>query len=106
MYEKLIVEGVGTFLLICVILHSASDNRIGYFGIAAALFVVINLGATVSGAHYNPAVTFAMILENKIAFNLGLLYIISQIIGAYGALKFNSIVLENAMVMNNGMISW
>ena len=99
MYEKLVVETIGTFLLICVILHSASDNRIGYFGIAAALFVVINLGASVSGAHYNPAVTFAMILENKIAFNLGLLYILSQLIGAYGALKFNSIVLESGTMM-------
>jgi len=99
MYEKLVVETIGTFLLICVILHSASDNRIGYFGIAAALFVVINLGASVSGAHYNPAVTFAMILENKIAFNLGLLYILSQLVGAYGALKFNSIVLENGSMM-------
>jgi aquaporin Z len=94
MQEKLIVETIGTFLLTSVILHSSVDNKIGYFGIAATLFVAILIGASVSGAHYNPAVTFAMILENKIAFSLGILYILSQLIGAFAAVKFNSYVLN------------
>lgn len=99
MYEKLIVEIIGTFLLICVILHSRTDNKIGYLGIAAALFVAINIGASISGAHYNPVVTFVMILENKITFTLGILYILAQITGAFTALKFNNMVLENAMIV-------
>jgi aquaporin Z len=92
--KKLLVEFVGSFFFIVVILNSMNDNKIGPHGIAIALLAVIYFGGNISGAHFNPAVTWAMILENKLAFNLGVSYIISQLSGAYTAYQFNSLVLK------------
>jgi len=93
--KKLIVEFLGSFFFIVVILNSLNDNKIGPHGIAIALLAAIYIGGNISGAHFNPAVTFAMILENKLVFNLGILYIISQLSGAFAAYHFNKIVLKN-----------
>jgi len=92
---KLIVEAVGTFFFLSVILHSLNDKSIGPFGVAVALLAVIYFGNSVSGAHYNPAVTFAMITENRLPLAVGLVYIAAQLIGAFGAVKFNHLVLKN-----------
>ena len=92
---KLVVEAVGTFFFLSVILHSLNDTTIGPFGVAVALLAVIYFGNSVSGAHYNPAVTFAMITENRLPLAVGLVYIVAQLIGAFGAVKFNHLVLKN-----------
>jgi len=92
--NKIIVEFIGTFILLSVILHSAHDKTIGAIGIAATVLAVISLGASISGAHYNPAVTFAMIFENKITTSLGLFYVLAQLLGAFSAFLFNHIVLS------------
>ena len=92
---KLVVEAVGTFFFLSVILQSLNDTTIGPFGVAVALLAVIYFGNSVSGAHYNPAVTFAMITENRLPLAIGLVYIAAQLIGAFGAVKFNHLVLKN-----------
>jgi aquaporin Z len=92
--NKLIVETVGTFFFLSVILHSAHDKTIGAFGIAAALLAAIYLGGSISGGHYNPAVTFVMMFENKVTIPLGIFYILSQLLGAMGAFLFNHIILD------------
>lgn len=92
--QKLLVEAVGTFVLLVIIFHSADNPLIGPIGIAVALLTAINLGVDISGAHYNPAVTFAMFIDNKIPMYLGLSYIAAQLIGAYSAYMFNKEVLK------------
>ncbi len=92
--QKLLVEAVGTFILLSIIFHSIDNPSIGPIGIAVALLTVIYLGGDISGAHYNPAVTFAMFMDNKIPMYLGLSYIVAQLIGAYGAYMFNKEVLK------------
>jgi len=91
----LIVEFLGTFFFLSVILHSFDDSRIGAFGISAALLTAIYLGGSLSGGHYNPAVTVAMFLDNKLTLSVALLYIVVQLCGAYGAYIFNNHVLKN-----------
>lgn len=93
--HKLIVETIGTFVLLSVILHSANDNRIGPIGISSTLLAVIYLGASTSGAHYNPVVTVTMILNNKISANLGIFYILAQLFGGIFAFLFNKIILAS-----------
>lgn len=93
--NKYIVEAVGTFFFLSVILHSLNDNGIGPQGVAIALLASIYFGASVSGAHFNPAVSFVMFLENKLTVGLLLGYITSQYIGAATAWKFNDLVLKN-----------
>jgi aquaporin Z len=91
---KLIVEGVGTFFFLSVILHSLNDSTIGPFGVAVALLAVIYFGNSVSGAHFNPAVTFAMLIENRLPFIVAVLYIAAQLVGAFGAVEFNHYILK------------
>jgi aquaporin Z len=97
--QKLLIEAVGTFVFLAVIFHSVDNKLIGPIGVSAALYTAINLGVDISGAHYNPAVTFAMFMENKISFYVGLSYVTAQLIGAYAAFMFNKEVLKkNAIV--------
>jgi aquaporin Z len=93
--NTLLVEFLGSFFFISIILHSIENKSIGAPGIAVALLATIYFGGTISGAHYNPAVTIAMMLENKLTIALGALFIISQIAGALVAVKFNANILKN-----------
>ena len=92
--QKLLIEAVGTFVFLAVIFHSLDNPAIGPIGVSIALLTAIHLGADISGAHYNPAVTFAMYMDNKIPMVLGLSYIGAQLVGAYGAYMFNKEVLK------------
>jgi len=60
-------EFQGVFILCCVV-HCLVHHNVpmGALYAGATLMSLIYLGATVSGAHYNPAVTLALALEKKI----------------------------------------
>ena len=96
--NKYIVEAVGTCVFLSVIMHSMNDSTIGGHGIAIALLAVIYLGGSISGGHFNPAVSVAMFLENKITSSLLIGYVCSQLIGAGAAWKFNDVVLKNLKI--------
>ncbi|KAG2486531.1 hypothetical protein HYH03_014832 [Edaphochlamys debaryana] len=58
-----------------------------------ALVAVIYAFANISGAHINPAVTFALICTGHMKWWRGLLYIIAQILGAiFGALIYTALI--------------
>lgn len=59
---------------------------------AATLGIIIKVGASVSGAHYNPAVTFANFLLRKNSLALALQYLLAQVVGA-----ICGVILANAM---------
>lgn len=58
----------------------------------AALFVLILSFSTISGAHFNPAVTLTELTNRRIPLGDGLLYVAAQVAGAVGG-----VVLANAM---------
>ena len=60
--NKYIVEFIGTFFLILIIGLTGNPVAIGL-----GLSVLIYMGAHISGAHYNPAVTLAMFLNEEIS---------------------------------------
>ncbi len=90
---KVIVEILGTFFFLSVILNTLNDASIGAIGVAVTLLAAIYFGASTSGAHFNPAVSFAMFMKNRMELNLLIVYILSQLIGAALAVKFNNFVL-------------
>ena len=50
--------------------------------------VMVYMGGSISGAHYNPAVTFAVWLRGKISPKDSLLYMLVQFLGAFAAAYF------------------
>ena len=63
---KLLTELVGTFLFLFVIALSGLAGPLAPLAIGSALMVMVYMGGHVSGAHYNPAVSFGAFLRRKI----------------------------------------
>lgn len=100
-WNAIIVEGVGTFLFIFVALGSAltaetSDAGLIRVALATglALVVLIPTFAPVSGAHFNPAVTFGVWLTGNIDGRRALAYVLGQCMGAILAAAALSQVFE------------
>lgn len=81
--EKLLVEFLGTFALTYVAL--ATGNA---YAIAATLALAILLGGAISGGSFNPAVTIAMWMSNKISKTDMLPYILAEVLGGFVAYTF------------------
>lgn len=82
--KKYLVEFIGTFFLVLVICLSGG-NWLAPIGIGMILMVMIYMGGSVSGAHYNPAITFAVWLRGKISPKDSLMYMLVQFAGAFAA---------------------
>ena len=58
-------EFLGTFILVLTVgLNVLSGSKAGAFSIAASLMCMIYALGTCSGAHFNPAVTLGVLLDN------------------------------------------
>ena len=80
--NKYLVEFLGTVFFLYVIMATGDALAIG-----AALAVVILLGGSISGGHFNPAVSVMMTAAGKLPKNDLLPYIISQVLGGVVALE-------------------
>jgi len=82
-----VMELIGTFFLTVAISFTGNPLAIGLMFMA-----MIYMGQSVSGGHYNPAITLAVYLRGKMKSNLVLGYMISQLFGALLAvLLFNMV---------------
>lgn len=73
-----------------VLLSKTKGNNSGWIvissGWAVGVFTGVLIAAPVSGAHLNPAVTFALVIAHKFSVSLMPLYICAQLLGAmFGA---------------------
>ncbi|HLG39641.1 MAG TPA: aquaporin [Chitinophagaceae bacterium] len=75
--NKYITEFIGTFFLVLVAGLTGNPIAIG-----STLMVMIFAGGHISGGHYNPAVTLAVLLRRRISLGDALVYIGSQLAGA------------------------
>ena len=83
MTRKLLTEVIGTFFLVLTIgLTVTAGLPLAPLAIGAALMVMVYMGGAVSGAHYNPAVTLAILLRRKIAGGEAAAYMAAQIAGS------------------------
>ncbi len=92
--KKLIVEGMGTCIFFfigagAIITNQFSNGAVGLVGIAIAhgliLSIMISAFGGISGGHFNPAVTFGVMVAKRISISLGLQYIVVQLIGGVAA---------------------
>jgi len=89
-----IVELIGTFLLTAVVIGSGimaenlsqGNDAVALLGNTIAtgsiLFVLIKSFSTISGAHFNPIVSFIFFIKKELIFPTFLKYITFQLIGA------------------------
>jgi len=83
---KYLTEAIGTFFLVLTIgLSVLSGSDWAPLAIGSALMVMVYMGGHVSGAHYNPAVSLAVMLRGKLAPGDFAPYLIAQFVGAIAA---------------------
>lgn len=108
MPARLISEFVGTFTLIAVGVGAAltltGDSALLGIAFAHGLAIAVMVTATghVSGAHFNPAVTIAMLLMRKIEAGAAAAYIVAQLAGATVAALFLKAVYPNGGTIDDG----
>lgn len=101
--KKLITELVGTFVFLSVISLSGSAARLAPLAIGAALMTMVYMGGHISGAHYNPAVSFALFLRRKIGSTDIVAYWAVQLIAAGLAFTFGYLVSGHTPGIAPGM---
>src|SRR5687767_11076264 len=74
--RKYLVEFIGTFFLMSGAILG------GGVGASLALMVMVYAGGHISGAHYNPAVTLAILIRGKLQIQDAVPYILAQLAGA------------------------
>lgn len=104
LYRRLAAEFIGTAGLLAAVVGSGimaerlagGDSAVALLAntiaTGSALFVLVLSFADVSGAHFNPAVTFTHLLGKTISSRTAAAYIAAQLLGAMGG-----VVLANAM---------
>lgn len=84
LHSKLVSEFIGTYMLILTVgLNVLGGSAAGAFSIAASLMCMIYALGSCSGAHFNPAVTLAIILSGREKCKPvdGAAYMVAQIVG-------------------------
>jgi aquaporin Z len=83
--SKLATEAIGTLFLVFTIGACVRGGAaLAPLGIGAVLMVMVYAGGHVSGAHYNPAVTLAVLVRRRIDLRDAIGYWIAQFAGALG----------------------
>lgn len=103
-----IAEVLGTATLIfigcmgCIVdVYSSQIVQFAPFTFGLAIAMAIQMFGHISGAHFNPSVTIAALIMNKIDWILVPLYFISQLIGVF--LGYGLIMLVTPPEFNNNL---
>ena len=103
---KYIAEFLGTFFLVAVVVGSgimAENISGGNIGVAllgntiptgAILYVIIKMFGPISGAHFNPIVSFVFLLRKELVWSDFIKYTIIQIVGALFAIVVTHYIFE------------
>ncbi|MEO1113965.1 MAG: MIP/aquaporin family protein [Pseudomonadota bacterium] len=120
--RRLTAEALGTAMLVGTVVGSgimadrlSDDVAVSLLGntipTGAILVVLITILGPISGAHFNPAVTFVFWLKRNLSLTVGLSYIAAQIIGGIcGTLiahvMFEEAVLQASTTARTGPAQW
>src|SRR5918992_1548125 len=92
--NKYVTEFLGTFFLVLTIgLAVLAETPMAPVAIGAALMVMVYMGGHVSGGHYNPAVSLAVLLRGKLQARDVVPYMVMQVLGAIAAAVVVYVVL-------------
>ena len=80
----------------------AIDLIMNALATAGALFVLISLFGSISGAHFNPVVTLALLIRKEITASVAASYSLAQIAGAVlGAVVANLMFTDQAIAVSS-----
>ena len=117
--RRLVAEGLGTALLLAIVVGSGimgeslagGNTAIALLGntiaTGAGLVVLITVFGPISGAHFNPAVTLAMALRRELPVRMALAYgavqIVGAVLGAWAAhAMFDQPILQVSQKLRDG----
>lgn len=105
---KLLSEFLGTFMLVLTVgLNVLGGSKAGAFSIACALMSMIFALGSCSGAHFNPAVTMAIMVRGKHSIASGINYMGVQIVaGVCAAFTYAAIMNGETFKLNPGTYKW
>src|SRR5579859_67966 len=89
---------VATFGLFGSVVPAASEWVVIILGWGLAVMLGIYVCGAISGAHLNPAVTLALAVRGKLAWNKVLAYWLAQVLGAFVAAAILYFVYQGAIV--------
>jgi aquaporin Z len=89
------MEFVGTFFLTVAITLIVNPIAIGLI-----LMAMIYIGGHISGAQFNPAISFACFVQNRLRLEEAVKYIVAQILGALLALCFFMFITNNSFTLD------
>ena len=112
-WQRLSAELLGTAGIVAVVLgtsHMAAslqaapaiDLIMNALATAGVLFVLISLFGSISGAHFNPVVTLALLIRKEITASVAFSYSLAQIAGAVlGAVLANLMFTDQAIALSS-----
>jgi glycerol uptake facilitator-like aquaporin len=112
-WQRLSAELMGTAGIVAVVLgtsHMAAslqadpaiDLIMNALATAGVLFVLISLFGSISGAHFNPVVTLALLIRKEITASVAASYSLAQIAGAVlGAVLANLMFTDQAIAFSS-----
>lgn len=92
--RRIVAEFIGTAMLLAIVVGSgimgerlaAGNDAVALLGntiaTGAGLIVLIHMFGPISGAHFNPAVTLAVLLKREMTARVATLYVAAQLVGA------------------------
>jgi aquaporin Z len=81
--RKVAVEFIGTFLLMFTIgMALATAGNLAPLAIGAVIMVLVFAGGHISGGHYNPAISLAVLLRGKLPARDYIPYVVAQCVAA------------------------
>jgi aquaporin Z len=83
--KKYLTEFIGTFFLVLTVVLASNNPSIALLAplaVAGMYLAMIYAGGHISGGHYNPAVTLAILIRGKIDRGDALYYVLAQLIAS------------------------
>ncbi|MEM9484598.1 MAG: MIP/aquaporin family protein [Cyanobacteria bacterium P01_F01_bin.116] len=123
MLRRLVAEWLGTFALLATVVGSGimaeqlagGNSAIALLGntipTGAILMVLILVFESISGAHFNPAVTLVFALRKEIAVRESLLFVVAQVIGGITGvfvahIMFGNPLIDPSTTIRTGLGQW
>ena len=97
--KKYLTEFIGAFFLVLTVcLTVLAKVPMAPLAIGSALMIMVYMGGHVSGGHYNPAVSLAVLLRGKLSPADFVAYVVAQVAGAVVAALVAYVVLADYVV--------